>query len=189
MSVASQPVASTSRVRSWFRAVTTYDVFPDFSAKVRRLFYNPPGVLVMSALAALLCGLFLHPQGFVLFGGISTVIALGIAWPWINLRGLHGSVSFDRARACEGEQVEVCFSLRNRLVWSIWGLAVRGQITEELRERLEELRDALLADNLSEAKDEHLPKVEEAYRRCREAYRSGRDAKSHAQGGSSDNAE
>ena len=63
------------------------------------------------------------------------------------------------------------------------------QVTEDLRERLEDLRDALLADNLSEAKDDHLPKVEEAYRRCREAYRSGPDAKSHAQGGSRDSAE
>jgi hypothetical protein len=45
------------------------------------------------------------------------------------------------------------------------------QVTEDLRERLEELRDALLANNLAEAK-EMLPKVETAYRKCREAYRS-----------------
>jgi uncharacterized membrane protein YraQ (UPF0718 family) len=45
------------------------------------------------------------------------------------------------------------------------------QATEELREKLEDLRDALLADNLSAAK-EHLPEVEEAYRRCRLAYGS-----------------
>jgi uncharacterized protein len=43
------------------------------------------------------------------------------------------------------------------------------KITEDLRERLEDLRDALLAGNLTEAKD-MLPKVEEAYRRCRSAY-------------------
>jgi hypothetical protein len=43
------------------------------------------------------------------------------------------------------------------------------QVTEDLRERLEELRDALLANNLAEAK-EMLPKVEKAYRRCRSSY-------------------
>jgi uncharacterized membrane protein YraQ (UPF0718 family) len=43
------------------------------------------------------------------------------------------------------------------------------KVTEDLRERLEELRDALLAGNVTEAK-EMLPKVEEAYRRCRAAY-------------------
>jgi uncharacterized protein len=45
------------------------------------------------------------------------------------------------------------------------------QATEDLRERLEDLRDALLADNLAEAR-EMLPKVEKAYRRCRSSYRT-----------------
>ena len=40
------------------------------------------------------------------------------------------------------------------------------KVTEDLGERLEDLRDALLADNLAEAK-RMLPKVEEAYRKCR----------------------
>ena len=40
---------------------------------------------------------------------------------------------------------------------------------EDLRERLEDLRDALLADDLNGAK-EMLPKVEKAYRRCRGSY-------------------
>jgi uncharacterized protein len=44
------------------------------------------------------------------------------------------------------------------------------EVTEDLRERLEEVRDALLADNLTDAK-RMLPKIEEAYRRCRDAYR------------------
>jgi uncharacterized protein (DUF58 family) len=117
---------SANRINSWFRALTSYDIFPDFSAKVRRWFYNPFGVLIFSALAALLCGLFLHAQGFVLLGGVSAVIVLGLAWPWLSLRGLDGSISFDRSRACEGEQVEICLTLRNRLLWSVWGLAVRG---------------------------------------------------------------
>jgi hypothetical protein len=41
--------------------------------------------------------------------------------------------------------------------------------TEDLRERLEELRDFLLTGNLGEAK-EMLPRVEAAYKRCREVY-------------------
>lgn len=44
-----------------------------------------------------------------------------------------------------------------------------GQAAEDLRERLEELRDALLAGDGEGAKA-ILPKVEEAYRRCRGAY-------------------
>jgi hypothetical protein len=43
------------------------------------------------------------------------------------------------------------------------------KVTEDLRERLEELRDALLAGDLAEAKA-ILPRVEAAYRSCRKAF-------------------
>jgi hypothetical protein len=43
------------------------------------------------------------------------------------------------------------------------------QATEDLRERLEDLRDALLANQVAEAK-EILPKVDEAYLRCKALY-------------------
>jgi len=119
------------RLGLWFRGVATYDVFPEFSAKMRRLLYTPLGVLILAALAALLCGLFLHSQGFVLLGGVLSVIVLGIVWPWLSLRGVHGSISFERSRACEGDRVEVCLTLRNRLPWSAWGLAVRQGFTRQ----------------------------------------------------------
>jgi hypothetical protein len=43
-----------------------------------------------------------------------------------------------------------------------------SRLTEDLRERLEDLRDALLAGDASGAK-ELLPTVESAYARCRDA--------------------
>ncbi len=44
-----------------------------------------------------------------------------------------------------------------------------ARLTEDLRERLEELRDALLAGEMSAAK-KVLPELEAAYRKCRNAY-------------------
>ncbi len=110
---------------SWLHRVANYDVFPEFSARFRRVVYTPLGVLVGAALVALLCGLFLHPQGYALCAGLLAAVLLGVAWPWLSLRGLHGSVSFDQLRVTEGEAVDVCVRLRNRLPWSAWGLAVR----------------------------------------------------------------
>lgn len=52
--------------------------------------------------------------------------------------------------------------------------AETGKATEDLRERLEELRDALLADDLAKAK-ELLAPVEEAYRKCRHCYAPGKE--------------
>jgi hypothetical protein len=45
-----------------------------------------------------------------------------------------------------------------------------GKITEDLRERLEDLRDALLADDLAKAK-ELLPIVEKAYGKFRACFK------------------
>lgn len=114
-----------SRLPHWLRSLATYDFAPRFSAKVRRLVYHPLGVLTLAALASLLCGLFLHVNGFVLCGGVLAVVALGVVWPWLSLRGIVGTVAFDRTRVSEGEGVEVRLTLRNRLPWPAWGLAVR----------------------------------------------------------------
>lgn len=117
------------RMINWLRQqlheLVTRDFFPEISAKVRNWLYHPLGILTLAALASLLCGFFLHAQGFVLFGGVVAVIALGLLWPWLSLRGLTGELAFDRPRCSEGEAIEVRLTLRNRLPWSAWGLAVR----------------------------------------------------------------
>lgn len=46
---------------------------------------------------------------------------------------------------------------------------ISGAATEDLQEGLEELRDALLAGDVDGAKT-MLPKIEDAYRKCRGAY-------------------
>ncbi len=114
------------RIAHRLRATARYDAFPAFSARVRRALYNPFGVLLLAALTALICGFFLHAQGFVLGGGVTVVLLLGVLWPWLSLRGLIGSIAFERARAVEGETVEVSLTLTNKLFWSALGLVVRG---------------------------------------------------------------
>lgn len=112
-------------VGPFLHRLVTYDVFPDFSAHVRRLLYNPLGVLLLAAFTALLCGLFLHPQGFVLLGGVGAVVVLGVCWPWLTTRGLSGQLTFDRCRTSEGDPVETCLTVRNGHFWSALGLVVR----------------------------------------------------------------
>ncbi|WP_020467974.1 DUF58 domain-containing protein [Zavarzinella formosa] len=110
---------------SVMRRLATHDLFPEFSARFRRVFYNPLGVLLAAVSAALACGLFLHPQGFVLAGSLALVILLGVVWPWVSLRGISTKLGFDRTRAVEGEPVVVRLTLRNHLPWAAWGLAIR----------------------------------------------------------------
>lgn len=119
------PTSIRSRLRRWAAGVATYDFSPTFSARVRRTLYNPLGVLLAAALVSLACGFFLHAQGFVLAGGVVAVVGLGVMWPGLSLRGLAGALAFERTRTAEGEAVGVRLTLRNRLPWAAWGLAVR----------------------------------------------------------------
>lgn len=88
-----------ARVSRWLRVLATHDFFPGFSARVRQVPYNPLGILLLAAVAALLCGFFLHSQGFILCGGVLSVIVLGVLWPWICVRGLTGSLARRGRRA------------------------------------------------------------------------------------------
>ncbi|MBA4192425.1 MAG: hypothetical protein C0467_31035 [Planctomycetaceae bacterium] len=98
------PSASlASRLRDRLYALVTLDFSPRFSAKVRRLVGRPLAILLLAGIVALLCGLFLHAQGFVLCGGVMAVVALGVIWPWLSLRGLAGTLAFDRSQASEGD--------------------------------------------------------------------------------------
>lgn len=110
------------KLRDWLDR----DYFPDTERLLRRTVYNRLGALLLGAVIALLCGLFLGPNGLILFWGLLAVIALGVIWPWIGLRGLAGTISFDQARSRENERVRARLAVRNRLPWAAWGLHVRG---------------------------------------------------------------
>jgi uncharacterized protein (DUF58 family) len=87
---------------------------------------TPLAALILAGTAAALCGLFLHAQGFVVFFGILVVMTLGLIWPWLSVRGLDGSLSFDRSRCREGESVTVRLTIRNRMPWAALGIFVQG---------------------------------------------------------------
>lgn len=86
--------------------------------------WEPIVALIVALVAATLCGLSLHPQGFVLAIGLATLVVVGTAWPWLTVCGLDGTVAFDKSRAREGEPIHVWLILRNCVPWGSWGLKV-----------------------------------------------------------------
>lgn len=115
-----------SRKKDLLTWLLTEDFFPEISAKVRRVILSPLGCLCIAALVALACGLLLHPRVLSLFAALSALIGLGVAWPWVTIRGLKGILSFGVSRISEGETVGVRLDLTNRLPWPAWGVGVTG---------------------------------------------------------------
>lgn len=106
----------------------------DFCPWANRYVYwlkQPIGWLIVAAAACLLIGLFLAPQGWVMFAALTAVIFLGVIWPWVAIRGVSCRLSFNRRRATEGDSVQVTLSIKNSFPWPIWGLAVEGGFFSE----------------------------------------------------------
>ena len=82
----------------------------------------PLGSLVMAAVAAALCGLYLHVHAYVLLIGIGAVIALGMVWPKVSLLGVRGDLSFGARQAVEGTSAPIHLVVTNWLPVGAWGL-------------------------------------------------------------------
>jgi uncharacterized protein (DUF58 family) len=95
---------------------------------------HPSVPLAAAALAALICGVFVNPQAFVLAAALSGVLLLGGAWPWLALRGLTAELEFERTRSVEGEATGVRLRIRNRCPWPVWGLALERGFRRFARE-------------------------------------------------------
>lgn len=99
----------------------------DFCPWANRYVYwlkRPIGWFVVGDIAGALVGLFLAPQGWFVCGVLTAVMVLGVAWPWISMRGLTATLAFDRRRSREGNTVQLRLAVRNRWPWPAWGLVV-----------------------------------------------------------------
>ena len=124
--------------------ILTQEILPGLAPYVRWL-RTPLASLGSAAIASLLCGMLLHPQGFVLGFGITGMIALGLIWPKLSLLGLAGSIRFEKSRVREGERVAVRASIRNRYPTSAWGIAIHAGTRRSDSSGLDDLPETGLA--------------------------------------------
>jgi uncharacterized protein (DUF58 family) len=113
------------RLNDWFAS----DYCTRFERYLRWL-RSRVAIIIQAMIASTLCGMFLHPQGFLLACGLGAVLAVGVAWPWFSLLGVTGSLSFAKARSREGEPVKAVVAIRNRCPWGAWGLAIHAGFDE-----------------------------------------------------------
>jgi uncharacterized protein (DUF58 family) len=99
----------------------------DFCPWTNRYVYGlkqPIGWFVLGAAAALCIGISVAPQALIVCAALVAVGLIGVAWPWIAIRGISSSLSFERPRATEGSPVRVRITVSNRWPLPLWGLVV-----------------------------------------------------------------
>lgn len=118
-------MAMTTPIRrheTWSR-ILSRDYFPGLAQHLRWL-WTPLGTLALVAAISGVCGIVLHSQAFVVLIGIVAVIVVGVAWPWVEVGALRGSLAFERERCREGDSVGVRLRIRNRSPWGAWGVTL-----------------------------------------------------------------
>jgi uncharacterized protein (DUF58 family) len=99
------------------------DHFPGANAPLR-LLRHPLATLGSCVAAALLCGLLVAPQGFVVAGIGAAVLLIGLFWPGFTLRGVDCRWEFAAERFRVGQATGVVLHVVNRWPWPVWGLTI-----------------------------------------------------------------
>ncbi|WP_169977373.1 DUF58 domain-containing protein [Tautonia rosea] len=86
----------------------------------------PLGSLAMAAVAAALCGWFVHARAYLLLIGVGSVIVLGVIWPKVSLLAIRGHLKFEDRRTVEGKGTRARLVVSNYLPIGSWGLRLRG---------------------------------------------------------------
>ena len=110
-------------IRAWFSSISTHDFLP-WSNRVIAPLRTPLAWFVVAAFASGLTGAIVAPQGWVVCGIIFGAMLLGMAWPWLAMRGLNAAIHFDRRRCHELDEVTVVLTVTNRWPWPVWGLLI-----------------------------------------------------------------
>jgi uncharacterized protein (DUF58 family) len=88
---------------------------------------KPIGWLFGAVVAAVLLGIFVAPQAFAIAAALVGLIVVGTVWPYLAVRGVSGSIQWNRPRCNEGEEVEVELTITNRWPLPLWGLMIEAE--------------------------------------------------------------
>ncbi len=100
----------------------------DFCPGANRWVYwlkHPVACLGAVGLVAVLFAILLKPLAWVVVAAVAFVLAVGLIWPWLTIRGLSCSIRFDTPRVTEGDAVTATITIRNQWPWPAWGLALQ----------------------------------------------------------------
>ncbi len=102
----------------------------DFCPWANRWVYwlkNPLWSLLLAAGLSSLCGICLKMEALFITVILLTIAGVGVALPWLAMRGVDVHLMFDIRRSRVGQPVLIRLRIRNRWPWPMWGLSlVRG---------------------------------------------------------------
>lgn len=109
----------------------------DFCPWANRYVYwlkEPVGWFVLALIASLLVGAFLSPLGWSVAAGLTTLIALGLGFPWLATRCVRCQLRPVDWELQERQDSSLTFSVANYLPLPITGLRVEGYFSQAVED-------------------------------------------------------
>lgn len=109
----------------------------DFCPSLNRYVYwlkKPFGWMICGVLISGLAGLLISSQAFAIMWSLVAFLVVGVAWPWLSLKGVECVLKFDQARSSEGKATVATLELTNRWPIPVFGLMVAGEFLQEIIE-------------------------------------------------------
>ena len=126
MSIDASSTTTNGRLSALMAGIN-YVLQTDFCPNFNRWVYwlkKPIWILVLALVGSALCGALVNPWVFVLTGLLSLLVATGVVLPWVAIRRIHCSISFDVPRVPFGTPAMVRVRVRNRWPLPVWGLTL-----------------------------------------------------------------
>lgn len=127
--MSSPTIADHDSPREWRASLTACCAVLnfDFCPWANRWVYwlkQPLWCLVSALAVSIICGVLVNSQLWLISGALALVLAMGIGWPWLTIRGVTCALEFERTRTRVGQPVTIRLRMTNRWPWPVWGVAL-----------------------------------------------------------------
>lgn len=93
---------------------------------------QPLGWIVCSVLFSGLVGVLISSHAFAFMWSLIAFLIVGIAWPWLSMKGVSCNLKFAQSRSREGSKTVATLLVTNRFPVPVFGLMVTGEFLQEI---------------------------------------------------------
>jgi len=111
--------------------LANHDFCPKLNPYVRWL-KQPFGWVVAALLFSVLIGLLVGPQGWALAVAFLSLLIIGLAWPWLSMRGIRCSLVLPNGKMQENQADQLVLKISNFWPIPVYGLIVEGDFLQNV---------------------------------------------------------
>lgn len=104
-----------------------FDIFPEFSTKLRKFINSVLGIILSLALLSMVCGLFIHNNAYIITIASLIILSMNFLISKVTCSLLEGEVICEESVVYEGNSLNLLIQLYNSSYWHVRGIQIHLQ--------------------------------------------------------------